>query len=225
MKQLAAPALAAALALALAAPALAQAIDSARAALFIDTIRQNDCAMTEEQAEASLPELGFDPAETSEYVEVLFEAGMVSLSEDMRTLILSEALCAADPGGDEARFAAALEAFDAGGPPPATGMGEAELLAIVRDQLGEGFMRGMMPIHVEAQGCSVDLDDREAAISGLVEFATLNVAMMFNMPVPLPEAVDAEVRAQAGAAMDAPGDEYELTEDRLTLIDCTLQTE
>ena len=86
-------------------------------------------------------------------------------------------------------------------------------------------MRSMMPIHVEARGCSIDLGDHEAAVSGLVDFATLNIAMMLNAPLPLPEAVDAELRALAGAAIDEPGGAYERTEERLTLIDCSVETE
>ena len=224
-----APALAVVLTLGLSVPGLSQAPgaspDFARAALLIDTVRQNECAMTEEQAEQALPELGFDPAETGFYVEVLFEGGMVSLSDDMRTLMLSDALCAGDPAQDEARFADAFATYDAGEAPPSPGIDEDALLALVRDELGEGFMRGMMPIHVEAQGCSLDLSDREAAVSGLVDFATLNVALMLNAPLPLPEAVDAELRALAGAAIDEPGDAFERSEDRLTLIDCSMETE
>ena len=229
MKHLALPALGVVLALGPAIPAFAQTPDTspdfARAALFIDTVRQNDCAMTEGQAEEALPELGFDPVETGFYVEVLFEGGMVSLSDDMRTLMLSDALCAGDPAQDEARFADAFASYDAAEVPPAPGIDEAALLALVRDELGEGFMRSMMPIHVEARGCSIDLGDHEAAVSGLVDFATLNIAMMLNAPLPLPEAVDAELRALAGAAIDEPGGAYERTEERLTLIDCSVETE
>lgn len=229
MNPLAAPALAAVLGLALSVQASAEATDpqseAARAALLIDTIRVNDCAMTEDEADEILPRLGFDHIETGFFVEVLFQAGLVSPSEDFSAVVLSDVLCAGDPAQDEARFADALAAYDPEAAPPPPGIDEATLLAVVRDELGEGFMRAMMPIHVEARGCRLDLGDRDAAVAGLVEFATLNVAMMLNVPVPLPEAVDAELRALAGAAIDAPGDDYDLTEDRLTLIDCSLETE
>lgn len=97
-----------ALAACLASPALADSLDPARAALFIDTIRGNDCAMTEEQAGTMLPPLGFDQMETSGYVEVLFRADLVMLDHDRQVLTLADQLCAADAAGDAATFARAV---------------------------------------------------------------------------------------------------------------------
>lgn len=97
-----------ALAACLASPALGDTIDPARAALFIDTIRGNDCAMSEEQAGTILPALGFDQEETSGYVELLFLADLVMLDHDRQVLTLAEQLCAADAAGDAATFARAV---------------------------------------------------------------------------------------------------------------------
>jgi len=95
-----------------AAPATAQpglaGVDPDRAALLIGTIRANDCAMTEDEAAATLPGLDYDQAEVEGIVSALVDVGAVGFDEDW-TIFLSEDLCAADPAQDATVFAAAVD--------------------------------------------------------------------------------------------------------------------
>ncbi|HHX88400.1 MAG TPA: hypothetical protein GX700_01300 [Paracoccus sp.] len=98
----------AALLLSVAAPALADT--PVRAAVLVDAMRENGCAMTDAEAEAVLPGLGLGADEVQAAVSALYPAGLVDLSEDGAALVLSGGLCAA--GGDEA-LALITAAFDA----------------------------------------------------------------------------------------------------------------
>jgi hypothetical protein len=95
-----------------AAPATAQpglvGVDPDRAALLIETIRANGCAMTEDEVEPILVGLDYDAAEAQAIVAVLLEADAVGFDEDWN-IFLSEDLCAADPAQDAAFFAAAAD--------------------------------------------------------------------------------------------------------------------
>jgi len=104
----AAPALMAALLL-VSAPAAA--FTPERAGLMVDAIRASGCALHGDQAEAALGPLGLEPVEVQAFVDTLFDAGLVSLSDDMNTLSLAPVLCDAAPG---AGMAMIVEAFVAG---------------------------------------------------------------------------------------------------------------
>mgnify|MGYP001243263627 FL=1 len=91
-----------------AAPALA--FTPERAGLMVDAMRALDCSMNGEQAEASLAPLGLEGIEVQAFVDTLFGAGLVSLSEDMTVLSLVPMLCAAGP---EESMAMIVEAFEA----------------------------------------------------------------------------------------------------------------
>ena len=103
--RLAATALIAALA---ASPALA--FTPERAGMMVDAIRTNGCAMTGEQAPEALGPLGLDPVEVQAFVDTLYGAGLVSLSEDMQILNLAPILCEAE---GEAAMTMIVEAFAA----------------------------------------------------------------------------------------------------------------
>ena len=106
-------ALAALLLSVVAAPALADTparADVAGAAVLVDAMRENGCAMTDAEAEAVLPGLGLGADEVQAAVTALYPAGLVDLSEDGAALGLTEGLCAAS--GDEA-LALITAAFDA----------------------------------------------------------------------------------------------------------------
>lgn len=104
--------LAAALALSLAAsPALA--FTPERAALMVDAVRANGCALRGDQAEGVLAPLGLDGVEVQAFVDTLYGAGMVTVSEDSQVLILSVSLCAANAEDSLAYVTAAFEAQEA----------------------------------------------------------------------------------------------------------------
>lgn len=101
--------LVAALALTLAAiPALAFTPD--RAALMVDAVRANGCSLTGEQAEGALAPLGLDGIEVQSFVDTLFAAELVTISDDEETLSLSAGLCAATDAEALAMITAAFEA-------------------------------------------------------------------------------------------------------------------
>ena len=99
------PALIAALA---ASPALG--FTPERAGLMVDAIRTNGCAMSGDEAPEALGPLGLDPVEVQAFVDTLYGAGLVSLTEDMQILNLAPILCEAE--GDTA-MAMIVEAFAA----------------------------------------------------------------------------------------------------------------
>lgn len=98
----------AALLLAFAAPALADTPE--RAALLVDAMRDQGCAMTGDEADAVLPGVGLSVEEVDVAISVLYPAALVTLSGDGEALVLSEALCAADA---DASLTLITEAFDA----------------------------------------------------------------------------------------------------------------
>lgn len=81
-----------------------------RAGIMVDAVRANGCSMAGADAPAALEPLGLESLEVQTFVDVLFSAELVTLSEDMQTLTLSEALCAS--GGDAA-MAMIVTAFEA----------------------------------------------------------------------------------------------------------------
>ncbi|WP_323036509.1 hypothetical protein [Pararhodobacter sp.] len=93
----------------LAAPALA--FTPERAGIMVDAVRANGCTMAGSEAPGALEPLGLESVEVQTFVDVLFNAELVTLSEDMQTLSLSEALCASE--GDAA-MAMIVTAFEAG---------------------------------------------------------------------------------------------------------------
>lgn len=91
-----------------ASPALAFTPD--RAALMVDAVRANGCALRGDQAEAALGPLGLDGVEVQAFVDTLFGADLVTVSDDLQTLTLSEPLCAAEGEASLALITAAFEA-------------------------------------------------------------------------------------------------------------------
>lgn len=118
----------------LAAPALA--FTPERAGIMVDAVRANGCSMAGSDAPGALEPLGLDAMEVQTFVDVLYQAELVTLSEDMQTLQLSEALCAVDGDAAMALIVTAFEASETELVPwspefePARG---AELVAIIRN--------------------------------------------------------------------------------------------
>jgi len=206
-----------ALAACLALPALAGEPDAARAALMIDAIRGNGCAMTEAEAAVALPRLGLEQDETVGFVEVLASAGHVTLSEDQQTLRLSDALCAAGSAADAALFAAALAAFEAPMPPS---LSEDEVLGLLRDSLGAGFVRGAAELLAEGSGCVIDFSDGAGGRAELIAYLSDYLATLYGLPQPLPARVTAELGAMVDAFRREPGPFFAEQDGRLMLDGC-----
>lgn len=118
----------------LAAPALA--FSPERAGIMVDAVRANGCQMAGSEASGALEPLGLDAIEVQSFVEVLYAADLVTLSDDSELLILSEGLCAADADAAMEMIVAAFAAQELGLEPwrpdfePARG---AALIGILRD--------------------------------------------------------------------------------------------
>ncbi|MCA2010916.1 hypothetical protein [Pararhodobacter sp. CCB-MM2] len=133
------------------AAAPASAFTPERAGLLVDAIRANDCAMHGDEAGAALGPLGLEPVEVQAFVDTLYGAGLVTLSEDMATLRLAPMLCEAEA---EASMAMIVEAFAAQEPsiepwlPEFTPARGAELIAAIRAEdctLSDARAQEMLP--------------------------------------------------------------------------------
>jgi hypothetical protein len=92
------------------AAAPASAFTPERAGMMVDAIRANGCAMSGAEAPEALGPIGLEPVEVQAFVDTLYAAGLVSLSDDMQTLNLTPLLCEAE--GDAA-MAMIVQAFEA----------------------------------------------------------------------------------------------------------------
>lgn len=212
--------LALALVACLALPAMADQPDAARAALMIDAIRGNGCAMTEAEAAVMLPRLGLEQDETVGFVEVLASAGHVTLSEDHQTLHLSDALCAAQAADDAALFAAALAGFEAAMPPGPPSLSEDEILGLLRDSLGAGFVRGAAELLAEGSGCAIDFSVGADGRDGLIAYLSEYLAAIYGLTLPLPRGVTAELGVMVEAFRREPGPFFAEQDGRLVLDGC-----
>lgn len=176
--------------------------------------------MTETEAATRLAAMGYTADETVGYVEVLLEAGLVTLSEDFQELRLSEALCAADPAADAAAFATALAAYEAARPAPEP-LDAATLLALVRDEFGPGAVAEMAAFQATVEGCRLEHADRAALAAALQAMMAEHVAMVFAVPLPLPAAVAAELAAAVDGFLADPGPDFAVEGGRIVLTDCT----
>jgi len=167
----------------LAAPAAA--FTPERAGIMVDAVRANDCRMSGAEAPDALQPLGLESVEVQTFVDVLFTAGLVTLSEDMEDLILAEPLCLAESDASMALIVAAFEGQEAELQPwapdfdPARG---AELIAIIRgndcemtdaqagdilpDQgFGPGITRDIVTLLMETGMASVSADGSAVGLS------------------------------------------------------------
>jgi len=88
----------------------AAAFTPERAGIMVDAVRANGCEMVGSEAPAALEPLGLDAVEVESFVDVLYGAELVTLSEDMQTLSLAEGLCAAEGDAAMAMIVAAFAA-------------------------------------------------------------------------------------------------------------------
>jgi hypothetical protein len=130
---------------------LADRIDPARGAAFVAEVRATGCAMSEDQAAAILPGLGFDRAEVQDIAELLMETGLAGLVDDAFTL--SPELCAADPAADPETVAAALAAY-------VPGVAPLDVLTV----------RRALNAMAAGSGCTLDAADLTALSAALADW-------------------------------------------------------
>lgn len=156
-----------------------------RAGMLVDAIRANDCAMTGDEAGPALQPLGLEPVEVQAFVDTLYGAGLVALSDDLSTLSLTPVLCEAE---GEAAMAMIVRAFEAQEPGIAAYVPEfepargAELIATIRgedcrltDELAQemlpdlGFTpietRDIVAVMVDGEMATVNEDGTELVLS------------------------------------------------------------
>lgn len=222
----ASPALALALALAMGlsltvTPALAQGLpeaDPARAALLIDTIRANDCGLTEEEAAETLPDLGFEMEESQGIVMVLIVTALADFEGER--LVLAESLCQADPDEDPALFTAAAERVAELDATPRAEPPVEEVLSQIREGLGQPFVRGAIEALAEAEDCALDLSDPAALRAELIGFLSTYVSIILALSQPLDPAVTDELGAMVDDFLAAPGPDFAERDGRLVLDGC-----
>jgi len=192
-------------------------VSPVQGAALIAALRDNGCAMTEDEAAELLPGLGLDMALTRDAVGVLLDAGVVTLSEDGGTLRLNAAVCAADPDDDALLFAEALADF-VPMPPMTSG---ADPLEVLTGQFGLDGIRAMTELYVEINGCSIGLGERSAAEGAIAGFVAEQMTMIFNFAPDWPEDARAELHRLVGEVLDDPGPAFVRDGDTLTLTNCT----
>jgi len=184
---------------------------------LIGALRDNDCALGEDEAAATLPALGLDMSATRDAVAVLMQSGMVTLSEDGGTLSLNTDVCAADPAGDVALVEQALAEYAA---LPQI-MPDAEPMEVLTGEFGLDGIRAMTAFYAETEGCTIALDDRTAAETAIAAFIAEQMNLIFNFVPDWPEEANAELFRLVAAVLDEPGPEFTRVGDTLTLNNCT----
>lgn len=184
----------------------AQGFTPERAGLFVDALRDNGCAMTTEEAPVLLPPLGLAPDEVQQFVDLLFLADLVTLSDDMAVLSLTDPLCVADAEAQQAMIEAAYDVPEAVLEPwiPAFSPDEgAALIGAVRDN-GCAMSDAEAGVILAQAGMSPTLTRDIAAV--LLEFGLASVgedAQSFVLSDALCAADAAEDAATAEAARAA----------------------
>lgn len=83
-----------------------------RAAIFVEALRVNGCAMAGDEAPDALEPLGLDAREVQSFVDILYGAELVTLSDDSSRLMLTEALCRAESDASLQMVVAAFAAAE-----------------------------------------------------------------------------------------------------------------
>lgn len=89
---------------------LSDRVDPTDAARLVEFIRQNDCALTEAEAEAQMPAMGFSQAIVQDIASLLVEGEIAHFGEGR--LALLPALCEGAPADDAARIGALIAGID-----------------------------------------------------------------------------------------------------------------
>jgi hypothetical protein len=160
---------------------LADRVDPPRAAAFVQVVRLNACAMSEAEAEVSLPPLGFGREQVQDIAAILFSSWMAEIDGD--TLRLTEAACASDPATDAAWIEIVLS--------------QERLMEVApQDPADPAILRALAMMWTAGAGCTLDPADA----AGPTELA-LGAFEMFDAP----EADRAALAAAMAAVVADPG--------------------
>lgn len=192
-------------------------ITGAEGAALIGALRDNDCALSEQEAGETLPALGLDMITTRDTVAVLLQAGAVTLSEDGGTLRLSETVCTMEADGDAALTEQALLDFQA----MQQLSPDAEPLEVLTQHFGLDGIRAMTALYAETVGCTIAIDERAVAETAIADFIAEQMTLIFSFVPDWPEDARAELFRLVGATLDDPGPEFTRAGDILTLTNCT----
>lgn len=171
---------------------LGERVDPARGADFIGAVRTAGCLMSEDQAEAILPPLGFAPEDVQDIAGLLMITGRAGMAGD--SFALHPDLCTADAAGDADEMVAALAEFAAGG-----------VLGPVDDEL----VRGALVAMALSADCTLDAADPAALAAAVAEWLNLDAGV---------EAADLD--ALTAGVIAAPGPEFSLNAGQLRLDSC-----
>lgn len=198
--------LAASLALIAGLAAPAAAFSPERAAILVDAVRDNGCEMAGQQAPAALEPLGLDAIEVQSFVDILYGADLVRVSDDLEHLILSDQLCAAQGEDSMALIVSAFASQEALLQPwepdftPARG---AEFVAVLRGNdcgMSDAQAGDILPGHGFTPEVSRDI------VTVMLEGGLANLsedASQVNLSAPLCAADPAEDTATLEAALAA----------------------
>ncbi|MCX7890343.1 MAG: hypothetical protein N2422_11570 [Rhodobacteraceae bacterium] len=175
-----------------------------RAAAFVGTIRDNGCRMTTGEADSRLAPMGFTPEETRAYARIMLDAGVATVDAEGGTLVLSQALCAADPAVDRTIFSDLLS--DA--PDPVLEQVQA---------FGVQGVSALLWLRYRDAGCVIDVSDTEKAVADLTE----TVALDAGFPQEMSDAARAALKDLVGAFIASPGPRFAAEPGRLVAQDCT----
>jgi hypothetical protein len=183
-------------------------------ARFVAAIRQRGCMVPQDQSSALLAAAGVSEPEARAAFVVLYETGHAVPMGSWNAFRLSEALCAADPAGDAALFAAAAGRLDVPVAP-------ADPDAVLAERFGPEGVRAVLEYLADASDCVLDTSDHAGTVESVVAFMAFNVSGVHNLPAEFSPEAEAELRARVDAMLDDPGPAFAAEPGRLTLIDCT----
>ena len=183
-------------------------------ARFVGAIRARDCMVPQDAAAAILTAAEMTEPEARGAFAVLYETGHVVPMGSWDAFRLSDALCAADPAGDAAFFAAAASRLAVPDAP-------ADYDAVLAERFGPDGLRAVLEFLADSSDCVLDTTDRADTVDSVVAFLAFNVTGVYNLPADFSPEAEAELRAVVEQMLDAPGPAFEVAPGHLTLIDCT----
>ena len=190
-----------ALALVLAAsPAFADTGE--RGAGFVALLRQNDCGMTEAEAETLLGAAGYTADETQGFAGALLAGGLAEMSEDGQRFRLTKSFCAADPAQDAAIFAN----VDPG--------------AVALDRvktLGMPGVRASVALFVMERRCAIELDGARDVRPDIAD----TILARAGIDAPKGSPARGELDRMIAEVLRNPGKAYTVKDGWMTMNTCT----
>lgn len=173
-----------------------------RAVAFVELMRENGCAMSEETADSVLGGAGYTPDEIQGFASSLLAGGRAEMSEDGKTFRLTKAFCDADPALD----AEAFPEVDA----------QQEAVNHLKS-FGMPGVRGVIAMFVKERRCSVELNGARDTVADMVD--TVLIRARVNGPAGSPARAQAE--AMVRDVIANPGKTYKVEDGWLTMTKCT----